>query len=373
MRTEYIRHHGGNVWRYSEVIDFSANINPEGISDAVYSTISHNLHLVVHYPDPDCIELTRVFCQKYNLQPENCLWGNGAAELFYLLFNYLKPNTVHLPVPSFCEYEGAALAANAMIRFWAFDKTNNWNINWLEIVNKAQKGDLLVITNPNNPTGFLWNRSELIPVIDEAANKGINVLIDEAFIDFLNAPGEASFRSDFLKWPNLFICYSLTKFYAIPGLRLGLLLASNQIVSNLKLLKDPWNVNLLAQLAGVAALQDTEFETISRINAQKRKQFMVDLIRKNLQPLGVNYWEPAANFILLELPVPVKQVEPILNQKGFLIRNCQNFRGLNEYFCRLAIRKEEDNQKLIHVLRQAINEVKRDENSFSQTRRNYME
>jgi len=363
LKTDYIRHHGGNIWHHRGVIDFSANINPEGLSDAVLSTISHNLHLLVHYPDPDCTELTRVFCQKYNLQSEYCLWGNGAAELFYLLFNYLKPGTVHLPVPSFCEYEGAALATSAIPRFWPFDKNNNWDINWFEIIAKANKGDLLVITNPNNPTGFLWKRTDLIPVIEEAARKGIHVLIDEAFIDFINEPDEASFRSDFLKWPNLFICYSLTKFYAIPGLRLGVLLANSETVQELKFLKDPWNVNLLAQLAGIAALQDIEYETRSRIIAQKRKQLMIELITTNLLPLGVNFWRPAANFILMELPVSVKRVEAILNTSGFLIRNCQNFRGLNEYYCRLAIRNEEDNKKLIQVLRQAIIEVKRDENS----------
>lgn len=365
MKKKFIRHHGGNIWRFGKVIDFSANINPEGLSPNVVAAIKDNLNLLVHYPDPECTELTQIFCKKNNLDPGYCLWGNGAAELFYLLFKYLKPGTIHLPIPSFCEYEGAALAADTEIRFWSFAKENNWDIDWLEIIAEANPGDLLVITNPNNPTGFLWTKQRLLPVIERAYSKNVNVLIDEAFIDFVDEPEKSSFIQDFYQWPNLFISYSLTKFYAIPGLRLGILLANKEMISSLKFHKDPWNVNLLAQVAGAAALQDSAYEAISRKLAKKRRAAMIELIEDYLVPAGVNFWLPQANYVLLELPVPVSDVEQKIRDAGFLIRNCQNFRGLNEYYCRVAIRTEAENRALILTMQEIITEVKKSAESLT--------
>ena len=251
--------HGGNIYkldgRADDWLDMSANINPIGLSEAVKFAILSNVDGLVHYPDPRAIELKSAIAKRYNFEIENIITLNGAAEFFYLFFNIFRPQRVLIPIPSFSEYERATKAAACEVKYFTTCAENNFNINFDELIKtiRAESINCVVLANPNNPTGNLFESNSISKLLDEVEF----VMIDESFIDFLS--DDFSIRKLLKTQKNLVVVQSLTKFFAVPGLRLGFAAADESIIKRLELGKDVWNVNYLAQKAGVAALNDEEY------------------------------------------------------------------------------------------------------------------
>lgn len=347
--------HGGNVYDQPPQggwLDFSANINPLGLAPAVREAIARNIDGVVHYPDPAARELKMALAGHYEVSRENLVLGNGAAELFYLFLQALRPRSVLIPVPSFSEYERAALASGAEVEYLLLDMASGLELDMKELAEKAVElgTEAVIIGNPNNPTGQLLTTEEISSFLQavEQLDNPPWLLVDESFLDFCNDGGKYRARHLLEHHERLFIIQSLTKFYALPGLRLGFGIGRSELIHRLELGKDVWNVNLLAQKAGVAALGQVEYaqQTVDLVSGEKDFLFGELAKLEKLEP-----YPPTVNFILLRLlDMTASQFAAALRQEGILVRNCDNYPGLDEYHVRVAVKSREDNQRLLEAI-----------------------
>lgn len=353
--------HGGNVYEPSAAgsdggkwLDFSANINPLGLSASVKDAIAAHVGGLVHYPDPEARELRAALAGAYETPEDTFVLGNGAAELFYLFFEVERPKRVLLPVPSFSEYERAALASGADVEYFLLREKSGFAIDCDALLDDVRetKAEAVVLGNPNNPTGTLLSREELVRLSERLNALGCSLVVDESFLDFRRYEAEHTIRREAGRLPHCLLVRSLTKFYAMPGLRLGFGVCMPKLAAKLDAHKDVWNVNLLAQAAGVAALKDQDYQEKSRaFLAETAPKFAAAV--KEL-PNVATVLPPSANFLLLRLK-EAGQAEGLirgLRSRGILIRDCANFPGLSEGWLRLAVRRKEENERLLAVWRE---------------------
>ena len=332
--------HGGNIYNATgtaeNFLDFSANINPLGLSEKILQTLQENLRGVVNYPDANATELKNAISRRYNLPAENLILLNGAAEFFYLYFQVLRPRKVLIPVPSFSEYERAARSAGSEVEYFFLREEDNFQFNTEKIL--QQKCDCIILGRPNNPTGNLIS----IDAVKKIAEV-VPTVLDESFIDFLEVESAKNFAGK-----NLIVVQSLTKIFAIPGLRLGFAVAEKNLAEKFNAAKDVWNVNFLAQKAGVAALADEKFLADTRNWLEVEKKFFVEQLKK----LPVKVFEPTVNFVLFKVESEKVAAEILkqLRAEKILLRSCENFAGLDGRFLRSAIRSREENILLLDKL-----------------------
>ena len=345
--------HGGNIYAADAPeggwLDFSANINPLGLSAAVRASIAANIPNIVHYPDPEGRVLKEALAARYGLCRDALVLGNGAAELLYVFFHAVRPRRVLLPVPSFSEYERAALAAGAEIRYHRLASEAAFALSVEEVIAALPDHDCVVLGNPNNPTGGLVSRDEMAHLVQAAKKTSTMVVVDESFLDFLPEEGVYTVRDLVAQRDNLLVLRSLTKFYAIPGLRLGFAAAAPTLVKRLEESKDPWNVNLLAQEAGVAALGDDAYRRAAQDFVRSEKRWLADALA-DLPSLTI--FAPTVNFILLRLDAPWPEAAEVcdaMRRRGILLRDCANYPGLDRRYLRVAVRPREENKRLIEA------------------------
>ena len=225
----------------AQLLDFSANINPLGPPEWLRSLISAHVGDLAHYPDPDCTELVEALARENNLAKEQILVGNGATELLHLLPRALEVSRALIPVPSYADYEDAALLAGLEVQHLALDETNQFVLDFSALAALLKPAQLVLLGQPNNPTGRTLDPDRLRQLAEEFPQTFF--VVDESFIAF--ADDSRTLRSD--RPVNVIIVESLTKAFAIPGLRLGYLIADAGIVAKVRRLLPNWTVNTLAQ------------------------------------------------------------------------------------------------------------------------------
>ncbi|MBO4780008.1 MAG: threonine-phosphate decarboxylase, partial [Selenomonadaceae bacterium] len=330
--------HGGQVYDAAgkflgDWLDFSANINPLGLSEKILQALTENLRGVVNYPDPNATELKRAISQRYDLPEKNLVLLNGAAEFFYLYLNVTRPARVVIPVPAFSEYERAASAAGCEVKFFFTRAEENFSLNVDLLRAELNPADCVIIGRPNNPTGNLIAVEEILRLAEVAT-----VLVDESFIDFIDVESVRKSVSE-----KFSVVQSLTKIFAIPGLRLGFAVVEENLARRLNLSKDVWNVNFLAQKAGVAASSDKDFLRRTRAWLAVEQKFFVERL-KNLR--GVKVFPPTVNFVLFK-HTRAEEILSELRREKILLRSCANFAGLDGSYLRSAIRSREENLRLL--------------------------
>jgi len=352
--------HGGNLREAAEkyglneecFLDFSANINPLGASAKAIEAITSNLAAITMYPDPGAKSLRRAAAEWLGL-PENMIMaGNGAVEIIYLLMKLVKPRRVLIPAPTFNEYEIAVLTNGGAVKDLPLREAEGFILDRNEVYSRWDDTDVLFICNPNNPTGTLTARGNLEEIIRQAAELGKTVVVDEAFMDFVRERENYSVIDMVSRYGNLFVLYSLTKFFAMPGLRLGIGLGSRQVIDKLNQIRDPWNVNCFAQLAGVASLADREYihATIDYVAGEKQYLFNKIQAIKGFFP-----YPPGANYVFISVEgtgYTSAEVTALLGQQGILVRDCGSYKNLRPFYIRMAVRRREENEKLIEALQQ---------------------
>lgn len=348
--------HGGNFERamerydisLDEIIDFSANINPLGISPKIKEVLVKNIDQLSCYPDPECKEAKKEISRYFKIDYENIILGNGSTELIYLIVQTLKAKKVLIPIPTFCEYERALNNNNVSINFYKLKEKQEFLISINEIISQLVGIDLVFLCNPNNPTGTFLPRKEMLTLVKEIQRRKIFLVLDEAFIDLHE---EESFVKEVKNYDHLIILRSLTKFFGLPGLRIGFGVSSSELIKKLEVQKIPWGVNYLAQIAVREVLRDEKFISKSRFFLLKEKEF---LYRELSNIKGLKAYKPSANFVFLKLlgNISSEKLKEQLAKKGILIRDCSNFRGLEkEKFIRIAVRTRKENLKLLEQLK----------------------
>lgn len=352
--------HGGNVYepRAGKWLDFSANINPLGLSLKVKEALEGELDHLVHYPDPEARSLKAALSAHYCVPMEQIVLGNGAAELIYLVCYQLRPRRVLLPAPTFSEYEKAARASGAEIIHHDLSPDDAFALDEISFIEQMGGADLVFLANPNNPTGNVIEQDVLQRILHAAEMRGIHVVLDESFLEFLSSADACSMRFACGEKPHLIVLQSMTKFYAIPGLRLGFAVVCETLARRLERGKDVWNVNHLAQVAGAAAVSDRAYRetTLDWIQSEA-----VELQRRLTSLSGVTVYPSAVNFILFRVgedaPVSAKSLLRSLREQGILLRDCGNYRGLDAHFLRTAVRGREENERLLQAVEQIWQEA----------------
>ena len=346
--------HGGNLaWAAavagcppSAILDFSASINPLGPADSTLAAIKSQLGNIRHYPDPNYSELKQILGRFHQLPSEWILPGNGAAELLTWAGRELaQVAATVLVTPTFGDYYRALGAFNAFVLEFPMSLiTPDLSLNFDKGLTTKDKG--LLLNNPHNPTGKLLTRDAILPYLKEFAL----VVVDEAFMDFLHPSEEQSLIDVVQEFPNLVILRSLTKFYSLPGLRLGYAIAHPQRLQKWSNWRDPWAVNSLAVAAAIAAVEDKQFQqqTWEWLPKARNNLFKGLADIPGLQPL-----QGAANFLLVESKHSASDLqEKLLQYHQILIRDCLSFSQLGDRYFRVAVRLESDNQRLIEAIRE---------------------
>jgi L-threonine-O-3-phosphate decarboxylase len=348
--------HGGNLaWAAalahcspSAILDFSASINPLGLPPSAIAAIQSHLAYLRDYPDPSYRSLRAALGQFHQISPDFILPGNGAAELLTWASRELAElDFTHLITPAFSDYRRSLAAFSAQVVDCPLHCEDGkiWQLPALLDSVPGKVG--LLLNNPHNPTGTLFSRSLIL----EALQRYALVVVDEAFMDFLPADRQQSAIDWVQEFPHLVVVRSLTKFYSLPGLRLGYAIAHPDRLQRWQTWRDPWSVNSLAAAVGEVVVQDTEFQRQTFEWLATAKPALFDGLN---QLVGLHPYPSAANFFLVGCDRSVTELQTqLLQQHQILIRDCLSFAELGDRSFRVAVRSNSENQRLLHALAEA--------------------
>jgi len=344
--------HGGNVYevaralgiKAADLVDFSANINPLGYPPGAEVAAAEAWEVMTHYPDRQCQDLKEALAAYHGLSPDEILAGNGSTELIYLVVRALRPRRALIVTPAFSEYEAACRMYQAPVVFHPTAEEDSFTLRRPPDLGGA---DLVFLANPASPSGALLTPGELLPLVEALAASGSYMVLDEAFIDFVE---DASLKASLGNFPRLIILRSFTKFFGIPGLRLGYLMAKPGLTATLAEAQEPWSVNVVAQAVGLACLADQEFMDRSREEVARERDFL--LAEMSRLP-GLKVFAGKVNYLLAKLTGSgwlASRLRQALLKHRILIRDASNFRSLDERFIRVAVRRREENEQLLRAL-----------------------
>ena len=377
--------HGGNIYKVFReknikgIMDYSSNINPYGIPESLKKRITENLEILERYPDPDYVELREKLAHLNKIDMSDIVLGNGATEIIFLFMKVINPKKILIVSPTFGEYERAVKAVGTSrnsidlscsddnknienkeieIEYFELKESDDFNLNIGNLKNELEKKyDLLIICNPNNPTGKFLKLAQTEEILKECNKYDTKLFIDEAFIEFLADGMKKSIINTEENKKNLFVTRAFTKFFAIPGLRLGYgMYFDKELEKKISEKKEPWSVNNIAEIAGLTVLDDTEYieKTLKWITKEK-----IYMYEKLNEISGIKVYETEVNFItgkidekLFSEGLNVKILREKMLEQGILIRDASNFKFLDERFFRLAIKDRASNDRVIEAMKE---------------------
>jgi threonine-phosphate decarboxylase len=330
------------------VTDFSINVNPLGPPDEVLRILRAELPGIARYPDSDCTVLAARLAAYHEIAPGQIVIGNGSTELIYAVARACRPRKVATAEPTFTEYLRASLHVGADVEHWLAEPPP-YDLEPFD----PGKAELIWLCNPNNPTGRLWPPAALRAWIRN--RPAIPFVVDEAFLPFLDEEREHSLIPDLSRFPNVVVIRSMTKIYALAGLRLGYAVAAPPLADSIRSQIPPWSVNRLAQAAGLAALADHDFLQRTRHwFSAERKAFDEEL--NGLSP-DLEMVPSKANFSLVRIRSGSSVwLAQLLAERGIIVRDASNFIGLSDGHLRVALRTAPDNERLLAELRSLLSE-----------------
>lgn len=334
--------HGGDIYTNQIEYDFSVNINPLGVPEEVKAALHDAVNDCSNYPDISSEKLKNAVSEMLSVSKDYLILGNGASELFMAIIHAIKPEKIVIPIPSFYGYEYAAKANNGEIIYYETKDYNDFGIRDDILSILTDDIDLLFLANPNNPTGNLIDREILLKLLRHCQEKNIYLVLDECFIEFCSK--ELSMINKIDTFKNLIIIRAFTKIYSIPGVRLGYLISSNTSILNMIKNQLPeWNISVFAQKAGLECARQTGYidQTIKYIDEERL--FLI----KELENVGFKIISGNANFLLIYTEQPLYDQ---LLEKGILIRDCSNFRGLSKGYYRISIKTRRENEILLKAI-----------------------
>lgn len=332
--------------RPHEVVDFSASINPLGVSPRVAEAI-RTVDLSA-YPDPECTELRDALSSHLGVPPDGILVGNGSTELIHLVASarLRRGDAAAVFVPTFGEYEAACRLQQVeplLIRA-APDREFVWDLAGVKRLLAELQPAAAFVCNPNNPTGTYLQQSEVEACARAVGDSGL-LVVDEAYASFVDGRWDPA---PLLEAGNVALVRSMTKDHGLPGLRLGYMVAPIRIVREARRFQHTWSVNAVAQAAGVAALDDPEHAEEGRRVVQAAREYLVG----ELRGLGLACTPPSANFVLVEVGDAAGLRLELLTRHGVCVRDCTSF-GLPGHI-RIGVRGMQDSRRLIDALREVL-------------------
>jgi len=338
------------------VLEFSGPINFLGPSPKAVEAVKQYAKFIKFYPDPNPVEFKEKIAQYVGqgVEEENIILGNGSIELIYAITEILPANfDAVIPVPSFSEYEKAAIRVGGKAVFvqlpedFALDNKR---------IKKAVTDNtkIMCICNPHSPSGTLYSKESVLELLDFCHKKDIIFSIDENYIEFAEKGESTTLAGMAKEYENLFVIRSVTKFYGMAGIRFGYGISSKNLVNKLEAVRLPWSINGLASFATLAAFKDTEFiQNTKTIIAKERA-----MLAKGLQEIsGLHVYPSVTNFLLIRITngkITSTKLKEVLTNQRILIRDCCTFMGLDDHYFRVTVRSAKDNQKLTKTIKQIL-------------------
>ncbi|MBI5810145.1 MAG: threonine-phosphate decarboxylase [Deltaproteobacteria bacterium] len=354
--------HGGNIWEASritgllpeEVLDFSSSINPLGLPHGAAAAIKKTLKLLPAYPDPSYRALKRALAAHHGISPSNILPGNGSTELIYLVPAVFRPKKALIVEPAFSEYRRALRLHGCAVKTHILRERDGFAMNAGRLIDCIRKGghDIVFLANPSNPAGSLAKKEAVLEVARASQRLGAILVVDEAFIDFTEEESIKAEASNRLG--NTVALRSMTKFFALSGLRLGFMAASRDIIEGFSKAMPPWTINTLAAEGAMEALKDAAYMERSRRWLCRERAFLGDGLGR---VEGLSLFPSSANFILVKITAQDKSAAKLcsrLLKRGILIRPLNGFKGLGPEYFRVAIKRRKENSILLSALKQAL-------------------
>lgn len=352
--------HGGELDKISrkyninrdKIIDFSANINPMGISEAVKQSIVSNVEKISTYPDIEYYDLKKSISAYVGININSIIQGNGATDIISSFIRAIKPKSSLIISPAYSEYEKEIIKTGGACSYFTLKEEEDFILDEKKLINIIDEYDFLVMCNPNNPTGMAVSNTTIEFITQHCLKRNILVMIDETYIEFCD---ESKYSSVLLteKYDNLFIVRGTSKFFACPGLRLGYGITSNyEILRKINSVREPWNVNILSAIAGEVMFGDVEYINNSKNHIeQERLRFINELSKiENLK-----FYYPSANFILIKILEGIINSKSLFEKlilKGLLIRDCSTYDFLGDKFFRCCFLNKNDNNLLISEIKE---------------------
>ena len=341
MRNTSYYTHGGDVYSAPVRLDFSSNLNPLGMPNAVRSALAHAEELAGAYPDPRCRKLKAALARVLGVSERHVLVTAGASDMIMRVCQAVRPQRALVTAPCFSGYERALEAVGAQVLRHELEEAEDFALTERILSCLDSSVGLALLCTPNNPTGLTIPLALLEQIAQRAQRCGTVLLVDERFLAFAGAP---SARSLLERFENLVIVDAFTKIYSLAGLRLGFGLCPDEcLLARIECSGPEWAVSALAQQAGCAALEDTGFIAQTRAFVTGARQQLASELRAR----GLRVIDGEANFLLFQSAVEL--FEPLLDQ-GILIRPCARYHGLDESWFRVAVKTPEDNAQLIRAL-----------------------
>jgi len=329
----------------ADVLDFSANVNALGPPQCLEAVLDEAIKLASAYPEPRSRQARAALARAHKVTAESILVGNGATELLYLATRVLHPEKMLVLGPSYSDFvrAGVLVGSHVDIKLAAPAQIFRHDLAEMRDVSDYH---LVVVANPNDPTGTFIGTDEIMALAAE--NPGVFFLVDESFVDFIEGPGASLVG---IRCRNIIVVKSLTKFFGVPGLRLGMLWAHPEVVKILADRQEPWSVNAFAQkLATMLYDEQGYIATTRRVVARERS-----FLTRALTELGFRAFDSPANFLLLRIEdkkVASTGLKMALLRKKVLIRDCSNIEGLGERYVRVAVRRHHENERLLEAVAQ---------------------
>lgn len=335
--------HGGDIYGGGVTLDFSANTNPFGTPAGVLRAVQDALPEMHRYPDPYCRKLVDAIADFEGVDRKFILCGSGAADLIYAYSAAVRPKTALELAPTFSEYSLGLKRVGCTVKHYYLTPDNDFRLDQRFLYHlEDTTPEAVFLCNPNNPTGALIESEFLKKVLDFCKEAGICLFLDECFLD-LSDDG-VSMKGYLGEYPNLFLLKAFTKSYGMAGIRLGYCLSSDAgLLRAMAQEVQPWNVSSLAQAAGVAALKEQAFLRETKALIQRERPWL----KERLEGFGFRVCPSEVNYLLFQGPTDLHQK---LKERGIAIRNCDNYPGLTSGWYRIAVRRHEENEKLISAI-----------------------
>lgn len=356
--------HGGNIDKLAkqaacgekDILDFSSSINPLGPPGFLRSTVSRALANIVHYPDPQAERLVATVAKTFGIKASSITAANGSEQIIYAIPPAFKLQKALIAVPAYNDYTKSCKLAGLEVSYAYMAEADNFTLNLNKLNALIEKAMLVFIGHPGNPAGTSVAKEQLYKLA--TIQPEAMFIIDEAFADFC--------AKDFSLLPkipdNVIVLRSLTKFFAIPGLRIGLAFASESNTARLKRQIPPWSVNSIAQAVGQKIMTNSReyiAETMALINSLKKS------LTEQLEALGLKVFPGMANYLLVKLPHDNKSIyDRLLLDYHIAVRDCGNFTGLNSQFFRVAVKNKAENDYLVTALQQILSKAKRNKSFY---------
>lgn len=335
-----------------DTILYNANLNPMGVPSSVVKSLKENVENVVKYPDDYYGNLRKTIAEYASCKDEYVLLGNGSSDLLRLYTSMLSPKKAILLTPSNSEYEKVLRIFNCEIDFYELKDEENFQFNLADFVSKLDSScDMIILGNPNNPTSQIISREDIETLAAVCKELEAFLIVDEMYIEFVEDYKKITAVPLTEQFDNLAVIRSVSKFFAVPGLRLAYAIMNNpEKKAIIKVTAAPNSISTLTATACIEMFHDNAYieESNSQIYTERNLIYSAMATNKN-----VRLYKPQANFMLVKIlkqDVTAEQMAEHCKLKGIVIRDCKDFRGLNEKFFRFCFMKPQQNDLLVNTV-----------------------